>query len=75
MTRPPLAPLIEEIPPSRFTSFDGTKPRIGDVVQLDQGFTFPGGEPGCLAYLLDQHGNSRYEFEVYGSELGPDVAA
>jgi hypothetical protein len=75
MTKPPLAPLIAKIPPSRFTSLDGTKPQIGDIVQLDQGFTFPDGEPGCLVYLVAQDGSYRYGAEVYESEIGPDFLA
>ena len=75
MYKPPMAPIIAEIPPSRFTSIDGTKPKVGDVVQLDQGLTFPDGEPGCVVYLLGPNGESRYEAWVYESEIGPDVAA
>ena len=75
MKKPPLAPLIAEIPPSRFTSPDGTKPEIGDVVQLDQGFTFPDGEPGCLVYLVREDGQFGYEAMVYESEIGPDIEA
>ena len=75
MNKPLLAPLTAEIPPSRFTSLDGTKPQIGDIVQIDQGFTFPEGEPGCLVYLVAQDGTYRYSAEVYESEIGPDISA
>lgn len=75
MTKPLLAPLIAEIPPSRFTSLDGTTPQIGDIVQIDQGFTFPEGEPGCLVYLVARDGTYRYTAEVYESEIGPDISA
>ena len=75
MKKPPLAPLIAEIPSSRFTSPDGTEPRIGDVVQLDQGFTFPDGEPGCLVHLVRKDGHLGYEAMAYESEIGPDIEA
>jgi len=37
------ATLIAEIPAERFRSIDGSVPEIGDVIALDQGFTFPDG--------------------------------
>jgi len=75
MKKPPLAPLISEIPPSRFTSTDGTEPMIGDVVQLDQGFTFPDGEPGCLVHFVRKDGQLGYEAIAYESEIGPGIEA
>ena len=69
------APLIAEIPSSRFSSYDGSTPQVGDVVQLDHGFTFPDGEPGCLVYFVGKDGKYRWGAEVYESEIGPDVAA
>ena len=33
------ATLIVLIPPERFRSFDGSVPKIGDIICLDQGFT------------------------------------
>ena len=71
MKKPPLAPLIAEIPLSRFTSPDGTEPKIGDVVQLDQGFTFPDGKPGCLVHFVRKDGQLGYEAMAYESEIGP----
>jgi len=44
------ARLIAEIPAERFRSIDGSVPKIGDVVVLDQGFAFPDGQPGCPVY-------------------------
>lgn len=75
MKKPPLVPLIAEIPPSRFTSPDGIEPKIGDVVQLDQGFTFPDGEPGCLVYFVRENGQIGYAAMAYESEIGPDIEA
>lgn len=68
------APLIAEIPVERVHSKDGIVPKIGDVVVLDQGFTFPDGEPGCLVFFIDQEGKYRWEAEVYESEIGDDIA-
>ena len=51
---------------------DGSVPKVGDVVVLDQGFTFPDGKPGCLVYGINETGEYRYEAEVYESELGND---
>jgi hypothetical protein len=69
------AHLIANIPPTRFHSIDGSTPKIGDVVVLDQGFTFPDGEPGALVYCMGQCGEFRWQAEVYASEIGPDIAA
>lgn len=67
------APLIAEIPAERIHSKDGSVPKIGDVVVLDQGFTFPDGGPGCLVLFIDQDGKCRWEAEVYESEIGDDI--
>lgn len=67
------APLISEIPAERVRSLDGSVPKIGDLVVLDQGFTFPDGKPGCLVYSMDQEGNFKWEAEVYESEIGDDI--
>lgn len=75
MKKPPSAPLIAEIPPSRCTSLDGSVPKIGDIVQLDQGLVFPDGEPGCLAQFVGADGRYGYEVMVYESELGPEIEA
>ena len=54
------AHLIAQIPSSRFNSIDGSTPDIGDLVAIDQGFTFPDGEPGCLVYGIDQDGTFKW---------------
>ena len=69
------AHLIAQIPPTRFRSIDGSAPQVGDVVVLDQGFTFPDGKPGGLVYCTSQNGEFKWEAEVYESEVGPDIAA
>jgi hypothetical protein len=48
---------------------------IGDVVQLDQGFTFPDGEPGCLVHFVRKDGQLGYEAIAYESEIGPGIEA
>ena len=61
--------LIAKIPEERVRSIDGSFPEIGDVVALDQGFTFPDRKPGCLVYGIDQNDKYRYEAEVYETEI------
>ena len=72
---PPRAPLLVSIPPERYRliTHDAKPPKAGDTVVLDQGYTGPNGEPMCLAYQIDSDGNSKYEVEVYESELGEDL--
>jgi hypothetical protein len=67
------APLIADIPAARVHSKDGSVPRVGDVVELDQGFTFPDGKPGCLVYCKDHQGKYKWGAEVYESEIGDDI--
>ena len=45
----------------------------GDIVQLDQGFTAPNGEPMGLAYFENECGVLLYEVEVCDTELGPNL--
>jgi len=61
--------LISEIPKERFRTIDGSKPKIGDIVTLDQGFTFKNGKAGCLVYGVSNKGQFSYEAEVYETEL------
>ena len=63
------AHLISEIPKNRFRSLDGSKPKIGDAVVLDQGITFKDGEAGCLVYGVNAQGQHTFEAEVYETEL------
>jgi hypothetical protein len=67
------ATLIAKIPQERFRSIDGSKPEIGDIIMLDQGFTFPDGESGCLVYGLNKKCGFRYEAEVYEYEIGANI--
>lgn len=68
-----IATLIAAIPEVRFRSIDGSVPKVGNVIALDQGFTFPEGKPGCLVYGIGKDGKYRYEAEVYESEIGDDI--
>ena len=71
----PRAELLNSIPSSRYRMMlENTEPpRQGDIVTLDQGFTNPEGQTMVLVYCIDEKGISRYEAEVYESELGPDL--
>lgn len=63
------AELVSEIPKNRFRSIDGSKPKIGDTVVLDQGFIFADGEAGCLVYGINAKQQFTFEAEVYETEL------
>ncbi len=74
-TMPPRAHLIVSLPPNRYrvSQNGGRAPRVGDVVQLDQGYTGEDGKPMVLAYGLSADGYWLYEAEIYESEIGPDI--
>ena len=67
----PLARLIAPIPPERIhdSCGDGSLPEVGDIVELDQGFTFPGGKPGGMVYCVSPTGQLRWGADVYDSEI------
>jgi len=71
----PRAELLNSIPSSRYRiMLENTEPpRKGDIVTLDQGFTNAEGKAMVLVYCIEEKGTSRYEAEVYESELGPDL--
>ena len=73
--RPKRAHLISEIPPDRYTIErpHGRAPVIGDVLELDQGYTGQDGLPTVLAYCKGDDGIYVYGAEVYESELGPSL--
>jgi len=64
------ARLSADIPENRFSSFNGRLPKIGDLVVIDQGFTFPDEKAGCLVYFQNSEGDFEYEAKVYETELG-----
>ena len=47
----------------------GILPKTGDIVELDQGFTGPDGQPMSLVYGVDATGKHLFEAEVYDCEL------
>jgi hypothetical protein len=48
---------------------DGSTPQIGDIVELDQGFTFPDGRPGGMVYCMSADGGIRWGADVNDFEL------
>ena len=48
---------------------DGSRPALGDVVQLDQGFTFPDGRSGGIVYCQGSDGSIRWGADVYDFEI------
>ena len=65
------ARLIAEIPHDRVhdSCGDGSTPIVGDIVELDQGFTFPDGRPGGMVYCMRSDGHIRWGADVYDSEI------
>ena len=67
----PAARLIALIPTERIhkSCGDGSTPTVGDIVELDQGFTFPDGKPGGMVYCASSDGNIKWGADVYESEI------
>jgi hypothetical protein len=65
------ARLIVPIPPERVhdSCGDGSVPKIGDIVELDQGFTFPDGRTGGMVYCIGSDGRIKWGADVYDSEI------
>lgn len=65
------ARLIAPVPPERIheSCGDGSSPTVGDIVQLDQGFTFPDGKPGGMVYCMAPDGAIKWGADVYDSEI------
>ncbi|MFS1524732.1 hypothetical protein ACL7TT_11550 [Microbulbifer sp. 2304DJ12-6] len=68
---PPRARLLVELPDERFEVEvpSGRKPSVGDIVELDQGFTGKNGLPMALVFCPDENGGDLYEAEVYEAEI------
>jgi hypothetical protein len=66
-----MARLIALVPPQRVHDFcgDGSSPMIGDIVELDQGFTFPDGKLGGMVYCMAPDGSVKWGADVYDSEI------
>jgi hypothetical protein len=75
MKMPPRAHLLVSLPPERYRVLPsrGRAPKLGDVVQLEQGYTGEDGKPMVLAYGLASDGDWLYSAEIYESEIGPDI--
>jgi hypothetical protein len=68
----PNARLIFEIDETRIEQIPGraaVKPEVGDLVDLDQGFTGTNGEPMGLVYCMNPDGSVRWGASVYDWEL------
>ena len=74
-SRPPRANLIAALPADRYRIMKpaGRAPRVGDVLELDQGYTGEDGSPMVLAYCPGPQGRYVYEAHVFESELGPPL--
>lgn len=69
---PPKARLLVAIPAERIdrTMGDGmSQPKAGDIVELDQGFTGPGGEAMGIVHCINADGSIRWVADVLDSEL------
>jgi hypothetical protein len=69
---PRQARLIAEIPIERVDLTSGDRsslPAIGDIVDLDQGFTGPNGEPMGTIYCVNSDGSVRWAADAFDSEL------
>jgi len=70
MSKIPKAKLISDIPKERYRSVDGLSvPKVGDILELDQGFTSENGSAMVLAYHPTAGGDDSYEIEVYETEI------
>ncbi len=71
MAHPPsnTARPVVDIDPSRVEPSSADVPRIGDVVQLDQGTEDANGTPMSLVYCLNPDGSLRWGALVYDHEI------
>jgi hypothetical protein len=75
---PRLARIKSIIPLNRVDLTSGDRvsvPAIGDIVELDQGFTGPNSQPMGIVHCRDAAGTIRWVADVMDSELellGPD---
>jgi len=70
MSKIPKAKLISEIPKERYRSSGGVSvPQVGDILELDQGFTSEDGKAMVIAYHPTAGGKESYEVELYETEI------
>ncbi len=48
---------------------DGSRPVLGDIVELDQGFTFPDGRAGGIVFCMSSSGKIRWCADLYDTEI------
>lgn len=65
------ARLIAALPMERVDTSDGdgSTPQVGDIVELDQGFTFPDGRPGGTVFCVADDGHDKWSADVLESEI------
>ena len=65
------ARLIAVVPAERVdvSGGDGSAPRVGDIVELDHGFTFPDGRPGGIVVCRAPDGHFKWSADVLDSEI------
>lgn len=68
----PRARITKEIPVARVDLTLGDRksvPQVGDIVELDQGFTMPTGEPAGIVFCRNQDGSVRWVADVLEAEM------
>lgn len=65
------AKLIAAVPIERvdLTLGDGSTPQIGDIVELDQGFTMSGGQQAGIVVCSARDGRVKWVADVLDAEL------
>jgi hypothetical protein len=68
---PTKARLLANIPSERMdeTVGDGSQSNVGDIVELDQGFTGPNGEPMGMVVCYNADRSIRWAGDVLDSEI------
>ncbi len=71
ISNPPRAQLLVKLPTERFIVEipGGRKPRIGDIVELDQSYTGRDGKQMGTVYCPTESGDDLYQAEVYETEI------
>ena len=71
-SHPKLARIIAAIPIERvdLAAGDGhSLPQVGDIVELDQGFSGPSGEPMGIVSCFNQNRSTRWVADILESEM------
>ena len=70
----PRARITKKIPIARVDLTLGDQesvPQVGDIVELDQGFSMPTGEPAGIVVCRNSNGSVRWVADVLESEMEP----